>query len=862
MQPSETTLAATSTGTTLSGEYEGDQIWDAVNSPYVLTGDVTIYGSLQVKPGTIIEGNGKRVNINGQKLIMDGTEDSNIHISNVKFSARDGSIDHVTMEKGELYGGQSDTNLQIQDSSFSNLSYLSGLSFYNNKIIRVDGLSGKDFTKNVIDQAVLQIYQYEKDNISMINNLIINSKIFGENDQQGISTFYKNSIYSTNISFWDGAMAKIRADNNYWATNSISEILGNNPDGHLEFDEILRIPDKDTPPLKDLTTVNKFTSADRVLTGKTSPNSYVIVKNSNEPVNYLNHSSYTRMAQSDKNGNFKLFIGLQEKSSKFDLLTISQEGETIDYDRVYVYSASLSPSIDSIAANKGVMTGRTEKDTKVAVLKDGNFVASTTSGGSFKLNLPEYPAGTFLTIQLSKGTIKNELHDMVVGGEIAFTPTTIWSSSLSGKTFPYAIVRFYSNKQQWCYFCEKPKNLEFQANDSGEFYQKIDPLILNKNIVDLYEPIYQNLIYEGSAFQLRSTAPTIQPISQLSKTILGTATPGSQIDVLDETGDVLGTGKTDKNGNYRIGVETLTAGSLLTVQSGMPNTNKIDESQIDVEEVYVGDITENDTAITGSSSFGTSGEVSVVTPEISGISQMAVKTRKYGPFAMQKGKTFKFQTGILPARSKVIVSFNENGKKLILPEKIVKAVNKKRSAALKTSQIAIYNNTGKSDQIKVTRIQKGAVIKVFNASTKGSPIIAKKITTSTALLTFKQLGKNAGKIYVSITNPGMTESVRVGAAYKAEKKRSTALKGSQITVYNYKGKSDKIKITKIRKGSVIKVFKSNSTGSPVASKKAYSTTATVFVKQLGKKSGKVYISITNPGLIESVRISEKYSGEK
>jgi len=88
---------------------------------------------------------------------------------------------------------------------------------------------------------------------------------------------------------------------------------------------------------------------------------------------------------------------------------------------------------------------------------------------------------------------------------------------------------------------------------------------------------------------------------------------------------------------------------------------------------------------------------------------------------------------------------------------------------------------------------------------------------------------------------------------------SKALKASQIKVINYKGKKDKITVKALKKGDLIKVYSNG--GTLLAAKEATGSTVSITVKQLGKKSGKVYVSIIRSKQAESDRKSVAFKKE-
>ncbi len=101
-------------------------------------------------------------------------------------------------------------------------------------------------------------------------------------------------------------------------------------------------------------------------------------------------------------------------------------------------------------------------------------------------------------------------------------------------------------------------------------------------------------------------------------------------------------------------------------------------------------------------------------------------------------------------------------------------------------------------------------------------------------------------------------SVMTSVMYKP----STPLKSSQVKVINNKRKADTITVKGLKKGDVIKLYKTSKGGTLLTGKQASKSVVTISVKQLGKKSGKVYVSIIRTGKAESTRKAVSYKAEK
>lgn len=125
-----------------------------------------------------------------------------------------------------------------------------------------------------------------------------------------------------------------------------------------------------------------------------------------------------------------------------------------------------------------------------------------------------------------------------------------------------------------------------------------------------------------------------------------------------------------------------------------------------------------------------------------------------------------------------------------------------KSNSVKTSSVKVINNKSKSDSVSVSGLAKGDVVKVYNASSKGTLLATKTSTGSSALLSIKQLGTKSGKVYVTVTKTGYTESNRVAVTFAGE--QANALASSQVKITNNKKKNDSIYVSKLKKVMLLK----------------------------------------------------------
>jgi hypothetical protein len=86
------------------------------------------------------------------------------------------------------------------------------------------------------------------------------------------------------------------------------------------------------------------------------------------------------------------------------------------------------------------------------------------------------------------------------------------------------------------------------------------------------------------------------------------------------------------------------------------------------------------------------------------------------------------------------------------------------------------------------------------------------------------------------------------------------LSTTQLKATNNTGKKDVVTISKVQKGDTIKIY--NSAGKLLASPKATSATVTVYLPQIGPKSGKLYIAAKRGTYLDSAKTAVSFGGEK
>ncbi|MFC6457619.1 hypothetical protein [Paenibacillus vulneris] len=190
------------------------------------------------------------------------------------------------------------------------------------------------------------------------------------------------------------------------------------------------------------------------------------------------------------------------------------------------------------------------------------------------------------------------------------------------------------------------------------------------------------------------------------------------------------------------------------------------------------------------------------------------------------------------------------------------------SAAPAVTSIRISNRSGgAADQITVRGLHAGDMVKVYKDASKtrliGSGTVASSTTDGT-VISVGQLGPEEGVIYVTVTEPGRRESRVVEKAYDAEP-RTGRLQLDQIRVINERGSNDRVIVSQLQPGDIIKLYATLRDSSAIAQAVVAAGASTVDIPlalpstEGGQES--IYVTVTTSPLLESERISKRYSPE-
>lgn len=284
--------------------------------------------------------------------------------------------------------------------------------------------------------------------------------------------------------------------------------------------------------------------------------------------------------------------------------------------------------------------------------------------------------------------------------------------------------------------------------------------------------------------------------------------------------------------------ETTGAPALSTIK--VTNNKSGTDDTVVVSSLTAGDIVKVYSAATGGTELGNATVASEQTSATITIEQLGAKAGKVYVTVKKTGKN-ESPRAIAPFTSET-------------------------SIAPKATNIVVTNNfEGTSDTVAVSGLLANDVVTVYDASTGGTTLGTATVASdgTSATVTIAQIGAKAASVYVSTTSTNKLESLRTAKAYIVEPTTGTPTT-SNITVTNNKvSVSDTVVVTGLVPTDVVKVYSAATGGTAIgtATVATGETTATVTIAQIGAAAGKVYVSTTSTGKVESARIAVSYASE-
>jgi hypothetical protein len=180
--------------------------------------------------------------------------------------------------------------------------------------------------------------------------------------------------------------------------------------------------------------------------------------------------------------------------------------------------------------------------------------------------------------------------------------------------------------------------------------------------------------------------------------------------------------------------------------------------------------------------------------------------------------------------------------------------------------VNIVNNVGTADTITVSgNIRDGDVVRAYASTTTGA--VLGQVTAGSqdysVVISIGQLGREAGTVFLTITNRGKLESARTPFPFEGEMP-SAAISASNITVRNNVNAAPTITVWGLNAGDIVTVYDAAVNGRSLGkgTVDSFASSVTFNLLSLGSEKGSVFVTRKSAGLNESTRTEAKYDEQR
>ncbi|AFQ25419.1 hypothetical protein BTF1_06000 [Bacillus thuringiensis HD-789] len=183
-------------------------------------------------------------------------------------------------------------------------------------------------------------------------------------------------------------------------------------------------------------------------------------------------------------------------------------------------------------------------------------------------------------------------------------------------------------------------------------------------------------------------------------------------------------------------------------------------------------------------------------------------------------------------------------------------------------KITVSNNkVGNADAITVSKLKKGDIVRVYEASKGGAAIAASEAVaegkTEATILGKDLLKVTGGTVYVSVQSENELESARTAVKYESQVTVAPAV--DTVKVANNKaGDADTITVSGVAEGDLVRVYDASTEGKELGNATVAKEATEVKIEKtdlLVSTGGTVYVTVTKPNKDESKRVAVKYEAE-
>ncbi|WP_129689905.1 Ig-like domain-containing protein [Gottfriedia acidiceleris] len=304
--------------------------------------------------------------------------------------------------------------------------------------------------------------------------------------------------------------------------------------------------------------INPIGDNDEVLTGKTEANATVIVKIGNEEIG---------TGKADSNGSYQIQVGKQKAGTVLSVTAKDLAGNESDaFNTTVLDKTAPSVVVNPIGDNDVALTGKTEANATIIVKIGNNVVGSgkADSNGSYQIQVGKQKAGTVLSVS-AKDSAGNESNafDTIVLDKTApsvpvINPIGDNDVALTGKTEANATITVQIGSNVIG---------SGKADSNGNYQIQVGKLKAGTILTVTAKDQAGNESGASNTIVLDKTAPTspvINPINDKDETLTGKTEANTTITVKNGS-NVIGSGKADSIGAFKITISKQKAGTVLSV---------------------------------------------------------------------------------------------------------------------------------------------------------------------------------------------------------------------------------------------------------------------------------------------------------
>ncbi|WP_149022995.1 Ig-like domain-containing protein [Listeria floridensis] len=347
-------------------------------------------------------------------------------------------------------------------------------------------------------------------------------------------------------------------------------------------------------------TVAPISDVDTLVTGKTSPNASVKVMNGNNTL---------AEGITNANGDFSIVIPKQKAGTVLSILALI-DTTTSDATVVTVSDKTPpnAPSVNSVKEKDTIITGKTEANATIQISINGNKIAEgkADASGQFSVNISSQKEGTILSVTATDAAGNTSVVKMVTVESAPLEAPTLKpvgdsDTFIEGTATPGASIEISIPHTSG-----GTSIFEGSADATGNFKivipkQQAGTVI---TVIASKDGLSSTKVTVKVSDNTPPVKATIDPLTEDSTVVSGTAEPNATIIVYDTFGNIIAAGGSDASGRYQVIIVKQVVNSVIQI-SVMDSAGNMSErasrivSSAKISAPTVNPVSDKDTVVSG-----------------------------------------------------------------------------------------------------------------------------------------------------------------------------------------------------------------------------------------------------------------------